>query len=311
MARTLGVLTTERISVGMVEGNQIIGEVLHYPERDDDDVLRSLNADALVAEVANQIQMAAPKEEVGAIGLGVPGVIRGGVIEESPNLQQLKGYNVQQSLQLVLGQRGISATVSVCNDADVMAAGIAATAASSIASFGSGHSETESDSGAIHRRKACGKAATAWSRSIRRKRSADAAAPGTWRVSWGIAPCGCAFWTSNPTKSSSRPRLATRNAPTSRLWHRALAAATASSIHMEGPGKFYITGPNAVCGHRPSQPLHAANGEDEPAAGLRVRDRARRRRHRHHRRSRERRPRGPDIVKARKNQLSWKRPSSR
>ena len=29
------------------------------------------------------------------------------------------------------------------------------------------------------------------------------------------------------------------------LWHRALAAATASSIHMSGPGKFYITGPNA------------------------------------------------------------------
>ena len=29
------------------------------------------------------------------------------------------------------------------------------------------------------------------------------------------------------------------------LWHRALAAATASSIHMNGPGKFYITGLNA------------------------------------------------------------------
>ena len=28
-------------------------------------------------------------------------------------------------------------------------------------------------------------------------------------------------------------------------WHRALAAATASSIHLEGPGKFYITGMNA------------------------------------------------------------------
>lgn len=29
------------------------------------------------------------------------------------------------------------------------------------------------------------------------------------------------------------------------LWHRALAAATATSIHMTGPGKFYISGPNA------------------------------------------------------------------
>ena len=30
-----------------------------------------------------------------------------------------------------------------------------------------------------------------------------------------------------------------------KLWHRALAAATATNIHMDGPGKFYITGPNA------------------------------------------------------------------
>jgi predicted NBD/HSP70 family sugar kinase len=29
-----------------------------------------------------------------------------------------------------------------------------------------------------------------------------------------------------------------------RLWHKALAAATANSIHMEGAGKFFLTGPN-------------------------------------------------------------------
>ena len=29
------------------------------------------------------------------------------------------------------------------------------------------------------------------------------------------------------------------------LWHRALAAATANSIHFDGPGKFFISGPNA------------------------------------------------------------------
>ena len=29
------------------------------------------------------------------------------------------------------------------------------------------------------------------------------------------------------------------------LWHRALAAATASTIHFDGPGKFYVSGPNA------------------------------------------------------------------
>ena len=29
------------------------------------------------------------------------------------------------------------------------------------------------------------------------------------------------------------------------LWHRTLAAGTATNIHMDGPGRFYITGPNA------------------------------------------------------------------
>jgi len=30
-----------------------------------------------------------------------------------------------------------------------------------------------------------------------------------------------------------------------KLWHRALAAATATSVHLDGPGRFYIAGPNA------------------------------------------------------------------
>ena len=30
-----------------------------------------------------------------------------------------------------------------------------------------------------------------------------------------------------------------------KLWHRALAAATATSIHLDGPGKFFLTGFNA------------------------------------------------------------------
>src|SRR5437879_13587376 len=30
-----------------------------------------------------------------------------------------------------------------------------------------------------------------------------------------------------------------------KIWHRALAAATATSVQLDGPGKFYITGMNA------------------------------------------------------------------
>jgi predicted NBD/HSP70 family sugar kinase len=30
-----------------------------------------------------------------------------------------------------------------------------------------------------------------------------------------------------------------------RLWHRALAAATANVVHQDAPGRFYISGPNS------------------------------------------------------------------
>jgi glucokinase len=30
-----------------------------------------------------------------------------------------------------------------------------------------------------------------------------------------------------------------------KLWHRALAAATATSVHLDGPGRFFIAGPNS------------------------------------------------------------------
>ncbi len=54
-----------------------------------------------------------------------------------------------------------------------------------------------------------------------------------------------------------------------RLWHKALAAATATSIHMRGPGKFFLTGFNVrFRGHADAEGLPAADGEDEPAAEL-------------------------------------------
>ena len=36
-----------------------------------------------------------------------------------------------------------------------------------------------------------------------------------------------------------------RCVPFVRQWHRALAAATATSVHLDGPGRFYLSGPYA------------------------------------------------------------------
>ena len=43
-----------------------------------------------------EIEQAAAGAEIAAIGIGAPGIIRGGLIEESPNLQQLKGLNLRR-----------------------------------------------------------------------------------------------------------------------------------------------------------------------------------------------------------------------
>ena len=61
------------------------------------------------------------------MGAGFPGVIRGGVIEESPNLGQLKGLHVADDLRAALKAGGIDVPVVAINDADALAAGIAAT----------------------------------------------------------------------------------------------------------------------------------------------------------------------------------------
>jgi len=58
-----------------------------------------------------------------------------------------------------------------------------------------------------------------------------------------------------------------------KLFHRALAAATATSIHLDGPGKFFIAGLNAefvdleLLGG-----VSEGDGGDELAGGERVRD---------------------------------------
>jgi len=67
---------------------------------------------------------------------------------------------------------------------------------------------------------------------------AVAAVWATWEESWAIAPCGCGFWI------WSRKKLSCRGPEFVRPWHRALAAGTATSIHLDGPKRFCIAGPN-------------------------------------------------------------------
>lgn len=247
MQRTIGVVTAERVAVGVVEQNQLVRPLRFFPERGSEaDDLHGLAAEEISQLICEQIELALEGGEVSAVGIGFPGIIRNGIIEDSPNLHQVKGLNLQQAVAASLARRGINVPVVVSNDADVMAAGIAAT------------------QGYLDR------VVRVWKLGQGIGFGLYPATDGVWEGGHTVVSldpqeryCGCGgrghlegimgyramrlrFLDMEPeeifeTAKTGDPRCLDFVS----LWHRALAAATASSIHMVGPGKFFITGPSA------------------------------------------------------------------
>jgi len=248
MPRSIGVVMSDHIALGLVEGDRVVREVVRYPaENGGADVIRTLPADELVRIQADEVKALAEGEPIETIGLAYPGIVRHGAIEDSPNFLQLKGVPMETAMREALAQRGIHAKLGVSNDADAMASGIAA----------------------VH-----GKLDTlvrVWTLGNGIGFGRYPQMDGVWEgghIVVSLDPnerfCGCGgighvesimghramrlrFLDMEPeevfaaAKSGEDPRCA----EFAILWHRALAAATASSVHMSGPGKFYITGPNA------------------------------------------------------------------
>ena len=184
---------------------------------------------------------------VGAIGIGFPGIIREGIVEDSPNIQQAKGLNLAQSLGSVLSGVSSKAPVLVVNDADAMAAGIAAT------------------------RGGLEKLVRVWTLGNGIGFGRYPRADGDWECGHMVVTldpkeqfCGCGgsghlegimgyramrlrFLDMEPEEVFESSRLGdSKCIAFTKLWHRALAAATANIVHHDGPGRFYITGPNSV-----------------------------------------------------------------
>jgi predicted NBD/HSP70 family sugar kinase len=243
MAKSVGVLVMEHIAVGLVENNQLIGQVNLYPEKGTSlDALQSMPAENLGDCVRQQIDAAAKGQKIQAIGLGFPGVIRNGIIEDSPNLHQVKGFNLQGALSA----RGLAAPIRIFNDADVMAAGIAAT------------------------RDKLQKLIRVWTLGNGVGFGRYPWHEGVWEGGHTVVTldpkeslCGCGgrghlegilghrsmrlrFLDLEPEEVFANARSGdARCSEFVTMCHRALAAATATSIHMDGPGQFYITGHNA------------------------------------------------------------------
>src|SRR5260370_36020008 len=118
MGRAVGVLLMEHIAVGLVENTSLAGPLNLYPEKGESlDALQAMPAENIGDCIRDQIDAVSKGQKVQAVGLGFPGVIRGGVVEDSPNLHQVKGFN----LQAALSARGVSAPLRTFNLASAVA----------------------------------------------------------------------------------------------------------------------------------------------------------------------------------------------
>ncbi len=247
MGRTIGVLAAEHIAAGVVEGDELVGSIATFPEADDEiESLVVLPADEIAEAIAALAATLGGGEEIEAVGVGVAGVARDGTVLEAPNLPQIKGHDLAASLTARLADRGVKAPVLVLNDADATAAGVAARA------------------GQLDR------FIRVWTLGLGIGFGRYPHADGVWEgghTTVSLDPketyCGCGgvghvegvmghramrlrFLDLEPDEIFERAVEGdTRCVDFVTLWHRALAAATATSVHMEGPGKFFVCGRNA------------------------------------------------------------------
>src|SRR6266481_4220520 len=126
MGVSIGVLATQFIWVGAVDGTTL-GSVRMFPNPGSDRLdLKSLPSEEILARIVELIAGVRGDQPVYSVGAGFPGIVRHGVILESPNLGQLKGLRAAAELAGALDRAGISAPVTAMNDSNALAAGLAA-----------------------------------------------------------------------------------------------------------------------------------------------------------------------------------------
>ena len=109
MTTAIGVVITDHLVSGRLVDFRLAGKTLRYPTDSEElDALSAIPGGDVVELIATQIANLAAEDStpVDAIGVAVPGIVRHGVVEDSPNLTQLKGMRMAEELTRVLGLRG-------------------------------------------------------------------------------------------------------------------------------------------------------------------------------------------------------------
>jgi glucokinase len=247
MAKTIGVTLSEHVRAGLVVDYKLAAPLRCFPtDLEEDGALIELPTDSLVSTLCEQVVAAAEgASDIGAVGVALPGLIRSGVVEEAPNLPQLKGTRIQEMISAKLAELGLRTRVNVLNDADAMASGLAAT------------------------RGKLDRLIRVWTLGVGIGYGRYPFSEGVWEGGHSVVSlddkerfCGCGgrghmegimghramrlrFLDMEPEEVFEAALAGdARCQDFRRLWHKALAAGTASSIHMDGSGKFFLTGFN-------------------------------------------------------------------
>src|ERR1700759_2735670 len=102
MTTAIGVVVTEHIVAGRLQDMRLVGNTVRYPENDEEvDALTAVPTGELLDILAGEITSVKGSGDVDAIGVAVPGVIRHGIVEDSPNLTQIKGMHLAEELTRV------------------------------------------------------------------------------------------------------------------------------------------------------------------------------------------------------------------
>jgi len=253
--KTIGVILAERLYAGLIVEHEVSGKLVSSPaegvrlDAEDENSMIEMPTDEVISSICDLVVKVAKGHEgsIGAVGVALPGLIRSGVVEEAPNLPQLKGARVEALLSKGLEGHGLHVPVNLVNDADAVAAGLACQ-----------HGKLDH-----HIR--------VWTIGTGIGYGTYPFAEGVWEGGHGVVTlddkenyCGCGgrghlegimghramrlrFLDMEPEEvfaAANRKDPDPRCLEFKKLWHKALAAATASSIHFSGAGRFFLTGYN-------------------------------------------------------------------
>jgi glucokinase len=247
MTTGIGVLVAERIAAALAENHKLASPVHAYPTDElVTDALLGVPAESIVAKAVEVVEPLIREGNPESIGIGFPGIVRNGAIEDSPNLAQLKGQQMQSLFESALRPIAPEVSVSIFNDADIVAAGLAA------------------------KRGQLDRLIRVWTLGNGIGYGRYPWLEGVWEGGHTVVSldpkeqfCGCGgrghlegimgersmrlrFMDLEPDEVFELAAQGEqRCVEFVKFWHRALAAATATSIHMDGAGKFFITGLNS------------------------------------------------------------------